>query len=714
VDTALQELYLMGDPTPLASIIGVDNVNSQAETGDTLKDTESPVMELQTSQGSVQDSLDIFEGFNQSQSEHDTEMLLDEIDITNEETESFEVKCEETTENKTYRREQEKENNRFPNPLENLQTTKLKLEPIHSISSLLKHVKDNFLPVISAGLDHKLRSAVMTALVEKRGLSPRQGMAVLESLNIQVFKLVGRVEPDPALCRCLAKILKEKIPERFSLYEDLAEKIGESFYEKYIRTSNGNDTINSHEPEPDSANSFKDVTKKSQEDTQTSQTNIQNNVDMKRFMSHIEFAVNIEEDFESKIIAGLEASLRFSVAAKLITGERLLPKENNGVVNSVLQAILDQFGAERPDNRLCERVADVLKIKFPATYRCNSSSVQTTLGPLALPKRKGEGGYGSLARRLGDNFYNRIVRIHLRKPSPEDASEEAAIKKKRIKTAYCISKEKWIIDASANQAEKEEAAKHFLNLDFVTTIAEKKELVKASRVFIQSQFRELDPGQAVEDLQSFWSPGPEILSSWFEWLTGGSRQGSLAVTAAQQMARVLHIVEQFLLAKKGNHVVREKRKENGSDILHQALLIRQLGTFFKNKVDKLIFIDGSSPAGPEETDPNILITKQNSLGQAEASAHLRIGDKIVFSDISLAEALAGVIQIYFCFNLLYPQELDDILQVVERILCCFGSPDGARNKRNTIKRTFRDFEGFAAKLLWESGARVNSWDEELI
>ena len=68
----------------------------------------------------------------------------------------------------------------------------------------------------------------------------------------------------------------------------------------------------------------------------------------------------------------------------------------------------------------------------------------------------------------------------------------------------------------------------------------------------------------------------------------------------------------------------------------------------------------------DETDPNILITKQNTFGMAEydqrVSVHLRIGDKSVFSDISLPEALAGVIQIHFCFNTLYSPDLDDSLQ----------------------------------------------------
>ena len=60
--------------------------------------------------------------------------------------------------------------------------------------------------------------------------------------------------------------------------------------------------------------------------------------------------------------------------------------------------------------------------------------------------------------------------------------------------------------------------------------------------------------------------------------------------------------------------------------------------------------------------------------------------------ISHSEAVAGLIQVFFSFNLLYPQEVYDILQFLERILCSFGTTDGARNKRNCVKKGFRDFE----------------------
>ena len=182
---------------------------------------------------------------------------------------------------------------------------------------------------------------------------------------------------------------------------------------------------------------------------------------------------------------------------------------------------------------------------------------------------------------------------------------------------------------------------------------------------------------------------------WFEWLPGGSRIGSLATMATQQITKVLNIVEQFLMYKKEYDFEREikqsedtSEQDTGNNMLHQVFLLRNLIEFFKKKPAKLIFMDGSDDKkdGPDETDPNILIIKQNTFGIAEndqkVSAHLMIGDKTSFSDISLPEALAGVIQLHFCFNTLYSPVLDDSLQFVDMILCIFGSQDGTRKNKN--------------------------------
>ena len=124
-------------------------------------------------------------------------------------------------------------------------------------------------------------------------------------------------------------------------------------------------------------------------------------------LSESEFLRDIMEHFETKIIGGLEAGLRQSVLEKLVDNMSLLPKDNNSVVNSIIQAVFDHFGPEKPDYKFCEKLAGVLKAKFPSTFN-TEAVVNSPLGPLALPKSKGQGGFGPLAKRIGNNFYNRL------------------------------------------------------------------------------------------------------------------------------------------------------------------------------------------------------------------------------------------------------------------------------------------------------------------
>ena len=130
----------------------------------------------------------------------------------------------------------------------------------------------------------------------------------------------------------------------------------------------------------------------------------------------------------------------------------------------------------------------------------------------------------------------------------------------------------------------------------------------------------------------------------------------------------------------------------------RSFLTRSLAHLFKNDPKKVIFLDGvdDEKCGPKVKDPKLFMNTQSTLGikdfEKKVSINLRIGSKIIFKDISLPEALAGLIEIYFIFNLLYPPEADDILQFTERIICGFGSRDGDRNQKSLVKKRYRDFE----------------------
>ena len=269
-----------------------------------------------------------------------------------------------------------------------------------------------------------------------------------------------------------------------------------------------------------------------------------------------------------------------------------------------------------------------------------------------------------------------------------------------------VNAEKWNSCEMASKAEKSESVKSYKRIAEAVSMEEKKKLLKDSRLFIIEQFKKLEPSQAVEDLKDFWFGGPVLLSEMFEWLTDGSQDGSLALSSAEQLTKVLNIVEQFILSKRGEAYqsdlqgVKDLAEEtNGNDLMYQIYLLRDLAKLFKNKSQKLIFIDGQDEkkTGPDDQQPNIFVVKKKVLGEAEYEEeiiiNLRIGDKMVYRDLTLPEALAALTQTFFCFNLLFPEDSDDIFQFVQRIACNYKTKEeGAKNKKGVLKKSFRDFE----------------------
>ena len=134
-----------------------------------------------------------------------------------------------------------------------------------------------------------------------------------------------------------------------------------------------------------------------------------------------------------------------------------------------------------------------------------------------------------------------------------------------------------------------------------------------------------------------------------------------------QLTKVLNIIEAYIIDRRGDEaekdlarIKEEARENNGDSIMYQLHLLRALAKLFRNKAEKFIFIDAKDDkkSGPDETIPNIYITKRNTHGEDDYPEkilmNLRIGDKIIWADISLPQALAGVTQLYFSFNLMYP------------------------------------------------------------
>ena len=342
------------------------------------------------------------------------------------------------------------------------------------------------------------------------------------------------------------------------------------------------------------------------------------NEEGRKFRSLGEFLQNVDDNFEKVVIDGMEAGLRKSIKNKLKNNEELIAKENMALVHALNQVLFDEYGPKRPDTRLCQSLGEILKEKFPQTFRVEQA-VKTSLGTLKIKKSKGEGGSSALSKRIGDNFYSKFTSKTKNKPSAGTVKvSQPTSESWKGKKVYGVKADKYNYGLNASKAEMEAARDHFKKLHEVDSLEEKKQILTIARAFIQNRMRTLQPSQAVEDLASFWASGPEVLSYWFEWIVGGSKDGNLSTSVDLQMDKVMNIIEQYILFKKGSDYekdiqgVRELVElHHGNDSWFKLFLLRDLGKLFRNKSEKLVFVDGEDDinSGPNEQQPNIFVTK---------------------------------------------------------------------------------------------------------
>ena len=86
--------------------------------------------------------------------------------------------------------------------------------------------------------------------------------------------------------------------------------------------------------------------------------------------------------------------------------------------------MLDQFAPEKPEYNFCEKL-------FPSTFS-TEVTVNCSLGTLNMPKSKGQGGFGPLAKPIGNNFYNRLVRPNIKRPTAEEGDQNQEDKIERL------------------------------------------------------------------------------------------------------------------------------------------------------------------------------------------------------------------------------------------------------------------------------------------
>ena len=205
--------------------------------------------------------------------------------------------------------------------------------------------------------------------------------------------------------------------------------------------------------------------------------------------------------------------------------------------------------------------------------------------------------------------------------------------------------------------------------------------------------------------------GPEMLSAWFEWLTvEGSRDSSLKRTVEENSKSVFGMIETYLSQMKGEawnlkleEVTNNTQATFGNDVMIKVFLLRDLAKTWKNEPEKLIYIEGVDDLNKVSKQPFIHVLRVNQLGEADFEERLnisvRIGNTMVFNDISLHVALSSIIELSFVFNLMFPPGCDDMFQFTQRILANFGPSDGARNLQGKVKKNFLDFQIAMGKMI---------------
>ena len=286
---------------------------------------------------------------------------------------------------------------------------------------------------------------------------------------------------------------------------------------------------------------------------------------------------------------------------------------------------------------------------------------------------------------------------------------------KKSKKLYALVPEKWHLASKILPEHYKKSEEAYWKFDLEVDCEKKKEMFEDCREFLQVQFRTMDPGTHIQSLRSFWElpHGPELLSAWFEWVTSGSRDGCLRDTITKNYENVFNMVYAVLSEMKGEAWDKKFEEEDnnskakfGNETMTKIFLLRELAKTWKNHAEKIIFIEGEDDIAKISKQPFLHVMKVAQTGEEDYDERirisLRVGNTIVFDDVTFVGALASLIEVIFVFNLMYPAVADDIFQFVQRILANFGPADGARNEQGKIKKTFIEFQCAIGRIMMDN------------
>ena len=314
---------------------------------------------------------------------------------------------------------------------------------------------------------------------------------------------------------------------------------------------------------------------------------------------------------------------------------------------------------------------------------------------------------------LNSHSFNYNLRVGITRPDGVDSGSKMDFSaKKQPRKIYAISADKWNLAQKLSQKEYDEEAKEFSTLDDLNSLESKAEMLESVREYLQIGFRTEDPSVHVIKYSKFWRQpdGIKLLSIWFEWLVGGSKDCDISRSITDNLEFVVKMVNAYLTDKQGEAwsnsmelIKKESLSRHGNLLMYQVALIRELAKVWGNKGEQLIYIEGKDEMKNMSNQPFIHAVSVHKPGEGDYEYSMvfsvRVGSTLVFDQVSLTEGFAAVIQICFCFNLLYPQSADDVFNFVQRVLANFGPVDGSRNAKNQVKKNFTDFQCFLGSYL---------------
>ena len=284
----------------------------------------------------------------------------------------------------------------------------------------------------------------------------------------------------------------------------------------------------------------------------------------------------------------------------------------------------------------------------------------------------------------------------------------ARTKKRKV---YELIPERWNLAEKISKEEFKLSEAQFMKIVDEDDLQVKLQILENSREYLQVKFRTLEVGDHVFSFKEFWSlpHGLTLLSSWFQWVTGGSDDGWLCATIEKNLESVLIIISEIISDKKGNlwyqkmkQYQHESELRTGNQTSYWVYLLREWSKMYKENPSRFIFIEGEDSIQDISTQPHVNVRTVANPGQDFAErvvVSVKVGGDLVFEDIGLSAALAAAVEIAFVFNLCYDKEADSTVNFVQRILGGFGPDEGARNEKGMVKGSYISFQSELGSLL---------------